>query len=419
MSLRILHLTGELPYVPGASGGSTRQFHLLRALAARGHDITVVAPVFDFQRKQVDLDGLYEDAGMHLRAVDRPRSRMSQLAAAIRSQPRVALRIPVDPYYGLQSHMLWALMEPSVRECLTHAPPDVITVEHDTSASWGAALAGASPAKVLTLHNYSPDYYESRAHSARGFRSVVNRAEARRMERYVRRHVRAFDHLVTVSDRDAELVRVLYAGPISVVPNGTTLPAEPEESPDGDVVLYTGSMSHPPNHEGAMWLLHRVWPLVTADRPQAKLQIVGRGPRESLRAEARRAHNVEVVGDVETLAPYYSDASVVVAPILSGGGTRLKVLDGLAAKRAVVATPLAVEGLDIADGDGLLVRGEPASFAAAVVSLLEHPDERARLASGGRAAVARRYEWQHLASELEDVLVGAADRTHPRTAVHG
>jgi glycosyltransferase involved in cell wall biosynthesis len=407
--MKVLHLTGELPYLPGASGGSTRQFHLLSGLAEQGHEVTVVAPVFDFQHEQVDLQALYSDAGMRLRSTPRVRARQRQLLDAVRRRPSLALHMLSLPYYGLQAHMLWTSMAPAVFDEMQRRPPDVVTVEHDFNASWEAALPlQARPPLALTLQNVTSDYYRSRADATRGIRSAAYAFEQRRMARYARRYMPQYDLVVTVSDRDAELAAPFFNGPITVVPNGTDVHDEPLPDRGTRTVLFTGTMSHPPNREGLHWFVENVWPSLRRQHPDLRLQIVGRQPQRDILDLASDRLGIDVTGEVATMLPYYEQAAVVIAPVFSGGGTRLKILDALAVGRAVVATTVAAEGLDVLDGRDLLIRDAPATFAAAVGQLLDNSARRQEMAAAGWRVVRDRYDWRNLArrwsESLEDVV---------------
>ena len=128
--------------------------------------------------------------------------------------------------------------------------------------------------------------------------------------------------------------------------------------------------------------MHDVWPNVRSRRPDAVLVLVGEGPPEGLAAAAGR--DVEVHGSVSAVEPYLARAAVSVAPLREGGGMRVKVLEAMAAGKAVVASPLAVEGLAVADGRELLVASSDDEFAAAIVRMLDDTGLRRRLASTAR-----------------------------------
>jgi glycosyltransferase involved in cell wall biosynthesis len=300
-------------------------------------------------------------------------------------------------------------MRDAVAAALTSHGPDVITVEHDINAVWARSLHRISDVPlILTLHNVSSDYYRSRSRSASGLRAQLLGCEARRMLAYLRTNLPMFDRLVAVSDLDAASASRLYRGPISVVPNGAAVPVEAPDIGPEPIVLFTGTWSHPPNQEGALWFAEKVWPVVIARHAVARLVIAGRGVTPAVHRLASDATRIDVVGEVPAMAPYYADARVVVAPLLSGGGTRLKVLDALAHSRPVVATSVGMEGLELHDGQEIVVRDDANAFGEAILELLLDDTLARRIAVSGRRAVAERYAWSVLAAELESALAATA-----------
>jgi glycosyltransferase involved in cell wall biosynthesis len=113
-----------------------------------------------------------------------------------------------------------------------------------------------------------------------------------------------------------------------------------------------------------------------------------------------RMEGITVTGTVDAVGPYYQNALVSVVPLRVGSGTRLKVLEAMAAGVPVISTPLGAEGLDVIDGQHLLLAEGPAAFAAAVLKLAGDEDEWRRLASAGQDAVRTRYDWSAIGSSL-------------------
>jgi glycosyltransferase involved in cell wall biosynthesis len=150
-----------------------------------------------------------------------------------------------------------------------------------------------------------------------------------------------------------------------------------------DGIVCVGSFVHPPNVEGASWLAQEVFPSVRRRVPGASLHLVGSQP--SADVLALQGAGVAVSGDVREIWPYLNAAAVVAAPIHSGGGMRVKVLEALSAGKAIVATPLALEGLDVHDGEHVIVAERAEEFASAVVELLEDRDRRVSVARAARA----------------------------------
>lgn len=400
--MRILQLTPELPYAPGGSGGSTRQFQLLRRLRALGHEVTVVAPVHPSQREGADL---LRGAGVTLHAAPRPASRAREVLAAVRERPGLVPALAREPLLAWQVDVFWTALRPLALRAVRERP-DVVLVEHDWAAAWVEALPAGLP-RVLTLENLSWRYYEARARAAgRGPEATGLRLEGRRFERFDRRRLGAYDLLVTMSEDDAAAVRSVSDTPSVVVPNGVDTSALRGGPPVAQpVAIFTGTLAYPPNAEALLWLLRDLWPRIRAELPEARLLVVGRDAPEEARRLAGVDDSVTLAGWVPEMQPWFDRASVVLVPIRSGGGTRLKILDGLASGRGMVTTSAGAEGVDLRDGEHALVADGADAFTAATVGLLRDTDLRARLGAAARRLAEERYDWAALGDRLERALV--------------
>ncbi|MEZ5102637.1 MAG: glycosyltransferase [Thermoleophilia bacterium] len=403
--MRILDLTPEAPYFPGGSGGSTRQFHLLRRLAELGHEVTVATVTTAEQEARIRE---LEAHGVHVVTVPRPASRVQEALAALGREPSLAVRAATTPLLPWQVGVFWASLRPVAERLIAEARPDAVSIQHDNAAAWALDLPRDLPA-ALTLHNLGWHYYENRAAAAGGLAGRLHALEARR---FLRHDVRAFARyglLVAMSERDRDDLARVTRTPIEIVPNGVSVDRfRPLPEPDGPpVLLFTGTMNHPPNAEGICWFAERVWPLVLAREPEARLLVVGRDPPERVRRLADDPR-IEVTGGVPEIDPWFARAHVALVPLLSGGGTRLKVLEALAFGRAVVSTRVGAEGLDVVDDRDLVLADGPEAFAAATLSLLADAPRRARLAAAGRELVERSYGWDALGDRLASALARLA-----------
>jgi len=256
---------------------------------------------------------------------------------------------------------------------------------------------------------------------ARHLCAPLSEAERRRWGRYQSAVWHRFDRIQVFTGRDANILAraaPAMADRIRVNPFGVALPpaADPREE-DSDTVLFVGSFAHAPNIDAARWLGDEIMPRLRSLRPSARLLIVGAQPPQSVRTLADTGRQIEVAGYVPSLRPYLARAAVVVAPLREGGGMRLKVLEALAAGKAVVATSLATSGLERAEGIGrlpLVVADDADAFAAEIASLLGNCGARRRMGGRARAYVARHHTWSAYADRLEATYAGLVTRTGGR-----
>lgn len=220
-----------------------------------------------------------------------------------------------------------------------------------------------------------------------------------RMVRYEPALLRRAGRVLVCSEKERAALAVLGVERVLVVPNGVDTstfapPAVPPANPLGALELvFTGGMDYLPNADGARWFLERVFPLVLRGRPDARITFVGKNPSAALRGLARDGQ-VVFTGRVDDVRPFVQRAQVFVVPLRIGGGTRLKVLEALAMGLPLVSTRVGAEGLELADGEHLLLADEPQAFAGAVLALANDQARARRLAAAGRARVLERYDWK-------------------------
>jgi glycosyltransferase involved in cell wall biosynthesis len=236
----------------------------------------------------------------------------------------------------------------------------------------------------------------------RGLRRAARRADAAAWRRYARHTLGAADAGVAFTDSDAELLRGLDpAARIVRIAPGVLLPPEASDPVGAQPprVLFLGSFVHPPNVDAAIRLASEILPAVRARVPAARLEIVGDAPPASVRALAR--DGVVVTGRVPDARLHLNAAAVVAAPLRLGRGVRVKVLETLAAGKALVATPRAVEGLGLEPGVHALVGEDDAALADALADLLDDPARRRAIGTAARDWARERLDWAHAVAEYE------------------
>ena len=230
------------------------------------------------------------------------------------------------------------------------------------------------------------------------------RLEASKLRRYEQEECPKFATNFTVSKLDAERLTTIAPGAKTfVVANGvdtryfarTAHPVDPKK-----IVMVSG-MNWFPNRDAVTYFLRDIWPGISLARPDAKLQIVGASPPEEVTSAARKDARIDVTGFVDDVRPYMSSSAVCVCPMRDGGGTRLKILDALSMGLPIVATSMAIEGIDIEHEREVLIGDSAAEFAKQVNRLLEDSVLRDRLSASGRAFVEKHFSWPVIGAKLK------------------
>ena len=364
-----------------------------------------VSPVLPGERERVRA---LEEVGVPVRVAVRPENPFEEVARAVSAEPRVLGAALTQPERALEMRVFWTRLRRVTLDAVEELRPDVVLIGHDMSMAWSDDLPADLPA-VLTCHNLLWNWYESRARLSDAPTAVLLRAEAWRYRRFVASRLPRFHTAVAVSTSERDELVEMGARHVELIPTGVDIEAlRPLPESDGPPrVLFTGTMSYPPNREGGAWLVDRVWPIVREELADARLDIVGKDPDSTLVGRGGR-DGVTVAGFVPSMAPYFEAAQVIAVPILTGAGIRVKIIEALSAGRPVVSTSLGFEGLGLDPGRHLLVGDSPDDFAQALISLLRKPEARARLSAEGRTRAERDFDWRELGRRLETVLAAAA-----------
>ena len=161
------------------------------------------------------------------------------------------------------------------------------------------------------------------------------------------------------------------------------------EKPQPNSIIFTGAFTFEPNYEAMLWFVKDVLPIIQKKIPDAHLSITGNHGERTLHPNP----NVTLTGFVEDIRPYIARSMCSIVPILSGGGTRLKILEAMALGTPVIATTKGAEGLDLQPGEQILVADSAQGFANAVISVLSEPKIHQKLSTRALQQVSEHYNW--------------------------
>jgi polysaccharide biosynthesis protein PslH len=292
--------------------------------------------------------------------------------------------------------------------------PDLVEIHLQAMAQYVDVASRRGIPCVLVDYDPASTWADELRGAASGPRRLVRRLEVATWRRYERATRPRFDAIVVFAERDLDAVRPTAGGAIVTrVPLAVDVPDRPLDPVGGEppTIVFVGSFGHPPNVDAALWLAGTIFPRVAALVPEARLELVGHAPGDEVRALAGGA--ITVHASVPDVTPHLDRAAVVVAPIRIGGSMRMKVLESLAAGKALVASPRAAEGVEELAGEQLLVAVDAGEMTDALASLLLDPARRRRLAESARRWAESNLGWERgvgAFEELYDTLGGIRER---------
>lgn len=310
----------------------------------------------------------------------RPNSR-SLLGKAVRNLGRLVRGVPplFDRFSGY---------EDQIRGSIQQAHYDVAVIEHFWCASYAPLLRPLTDRLVLDLHNIESELARTHASAAQGFAGWASQRFAEMYTRLEHEWLPQYDTLLVTSEEDRARVR---HPDVRVFPNAIP-DIEPLNVPEEDVVAFSGNLEYHPNVEAVRWFAKEIWPRVHEALPNAEWRLIGRNP-EAVAWMVSDLPRTTLTGPVEDALEALAAAKVCVVPLLSGSGTRFKILEAWAAERAVVSTAIGAEGLGARDGEHLLIADDATAFADAMIRLWNDAGLRTRIGREGRARYEEHFSW--------------------------
>ncbi len=372
---------------------SIRDFNLLKQIS---RSVTLYLCILATESSNPDLSEMDKFCAQIVRIPATPRTLKQTFSNSIECW-LAGHRIAAHPYF-------YSEMAQAIRSIVIDREIDILQIEHSFLAAYRSAIPKGSRCRtILSLHNVGSRQY---LRIAKTQTALIPRLSYRLKSFLIKRmeesSVRGFDHCLVVSPEEARLLKnAVSAAKLSVIENGVDCAhLRPLAQPlDSLRLLFVGVVGYPPNADAVVYFCKSVLPLIRRAIPEVRLTVVGHAPPMEVQRLAFSGE-VAVTGFVNDPIPYYASASVCVVPLRAGGGTRLKILEAMALGRPVVTTSIGCEGLDVTDGEHLLIGDTAADFARQVLRLLREPELRYRIVVAARKLVEKRYDWSIIAGKL-------------------
>ena len=398
--MKILYLCHRFPFPP-KRGGKIRPFNMIRHLTASGHEVTVAS----LARSAAEAA---EGRGI---ASYCARFEMAKVSTAVQTV-RMVTRLPT-PTPSSMGFFYSATLARRVRDLLRSERLDLIFVHCSSVAQYVAGVRGVP--KILDFGDMDSQKWLEYARYKPFPLSAGYWLEGLKLQREEKRLAAMFDFCTATTRAEWQTLEGYGLGvPSDWFPNGVDSDYfVPSEDPyDADTICFVGRMDYYPNQECMFDFCANVLPRIKARRPQTKLLIVGADPTPAVRKLADLP-GVTVTGSVPDVRPYVRRSAAMVAPLNIARGTQNKVLEAMAMGVPVIASPAAAGGVDAVRDDHLLIAETYEEQSAAILSVLQNPGERRRLAMAGRSRMLTHHAWPSSMRRL-DAIIERSLRHHGR-----
>ncbi len=390
--MKILFVAPRLP-LPANTGAKIRTFNLLKAAASEAK-VTLLSFYFEEAEKSVET---IKNLGIEVHLV-KGEDKINPWSIFSKNP------ISIQKYCSKK-------MRRALGELVRSGNFDLIHFDHLHMGQYREYINGLPC--ILDEHNVESIILKRCSAIEPGLaKRIVFQSQAKKMGRFEGRIIKKFSKCLTVSEKDRDALSHLSDYPannIEVISNGVDTDyfnfnnSHFREQPLDDTLVFTGSMDWLPNSDAVEYFCNKILPLIWKVKTDVKFCVVGKNPSKRIANLSKRDKRIIVTGEVDDVRTYMAGAKVFVAPIRIGGGTRLKILEAMAMRKAVVSTTVGAEGIAYTKDHDIILKDSPKEFADYVLMLLENSEKRNSLGEAGRKLVCEKYDWKIIAEKLNAV----------------
>lgn len=393
--MRILQLTNKPPW-PATDGGTIAMLNLTKGLARLRHRVTVlsmstrkhparVADIPDDLREMADFRFVRVPAGISLiKAV---------FNLLFSRQPYNAIRF-ISKSFKIE-----------LTRTLREFKPDIVQLEGLYLCPYIPVIRNNSDAKIAyRAHNIESEIWQRSAVHSSGLKKLYLLNLASRIEKFEKGWLNGYDFLVPITERDQNKLNMLgNQKPSHVSPSGIDFETTAADMAKIDFpsIFHIGSLDWFPNQEGVLWFIGNCWEKLCQRHSGLRFYIAGRKAPDWLVARFHQP-NVVFMGEVENAFDFMKSKAIMVVPLLSGSGMRVKIVEGMALGKTVVTTSIGAEGIKVTDGHNILIADQPEDFVRAIEMLIGNRQESERIGMNAKQFIRENYDNMTITSNLAD-----------------
>lgn len=391
--MKILILSPKPPFPP-KDGGAIAIFNLAKGLAENGNEVYILA--MNTHKHRVESLVSPDIQGLHLEYVN------------------VDTHINV---WGVFSNLLFSripytasrfkqpLYQQALLDVLKRESFDIIQLEGPYLGFYIPLIRAHSGAKiVIRAHNIEHEIWR---------RVAINESNllkrwyyfnlANRIVKFEKRMLMLSDALLPITDRDKQaFMEYGYRGPMQTAPVGVDCIKKDAPITCQRAVMFLGALDWAPNQEGLIWFVERVWPKVLEQNPYVIFHVAGRNAPVWMQKKLATIRNVLFHGEVDKSSDFLEIADIMVVPILSGSGMRVKIIEAMAHGKVVITTTIGAEGIPVVSGEHLIIADNPELFARQIQDIILQPQRLEILSKNAIDFVQRTFDNQRIAYRVSD-----------------
>ena len=278
---------------------------------------------------------------------------------------------------------------------------DVVLLESLYVTKYVAIIRAFSDAKiVLRAHNVESELWKRNAADHKGIKKLYLNSLVKKLVRYEKSSIKSFDGIAAITTNDKTLLEKSGCTiPVEVFPFGINLSDyQMIESHSGQKVFHIGSMDWTPNQKGVKWFLNNVWEHVLKEFPSAELNLAGRKMPGWI--TSKKTTNLNVLGKVDSAIDFINENHIMIVPLLTGGGMRVKIIEGMALGKIVIATSIAAEGINYTNTKNIVITDTPQEMAKAIVYYLTNEQKQIEIGKQARELMEQDYDNKKIVANL-------------------
>lgn len=390
--MNILQITPRIPY-PTHDGGAVYVFHTTKNLSQLGHHISVAS--FISNQHVQDIEGFKKYAT--LTTVDGKFSEYN-LKSVLKS---TLTRRPIS----VQHRMKTNLMRKALEEIDTK--PDVILLEGVHTASFIPDIRKIFKGIPIVLRQANVEYLLLKRNASTTknfFLKLFYLDQYQLMKKFETTAMKEVDAVTAITEYDKSIFLSLLPDLLChVSPAGASIPEKINLNRNRNTLLVISNWKWKPNFDGLKWFMEKVWPEIHSRNPDLQFDIIGAGLDSAFQGKYSLG-NINYRGFVEDLEPFKQSSTIFLAPLLSGSGMKLKIIEGLASGLPIITTKFGAEGIEIESGTHFIEANTASEFEKAIFRLLENESLRESISNNAVQVIKQKYTWKAIAEDLVQFL---------------